>query len=406
MANAALKELKASANGTHKDAKDKAAKVFKEWQAEAQALEDTSRQKHEHIVSVKSIFTKGTRHYFMFQWADGGSLRDLYQEDWRSNLSEVIVQEVVKQLIGLADALSTLHNYQKQEQAKDEIPAETRQSGFLEVPGQNPIDESYRHGDLKPENILRFVDNSSLGVWKIADMGLAKHHLAATALRGPTTTLNATPSYEPPEVYTLPDQGRSRQYDIWSMGCITLELLVWLLYGPEALDDFSRSMNGDTGQVAPYWEFVPGSNKKEARLRENVLKCIARIRADPECQHPTAIRDLLDIVEKRLLIIPLPPGRASEVEPRERVEPQTPNFRDSGPPGSPATSFRVLEPVPGPFRARAETLRDSLEIMQGKGKKDMAYWFTGTKRDGLIGPLADTPKGPELQVRVQHFEFA
>ncbi|KAG8157978.1 hypothetical protein KVR01_012250 [Diaporthe batatas] len=154
LANAAIKELKASAASGEKGGKDdKAKKVFKAWEAEAQALEDTSRLKHKHIVTVKSIFTKGPRHYFMFQWADGGSLRDLYKGDLWPNVTARLVEEVTGQLGGLFSALSALHTYQKD--------GSSAQPGLLAVPGQNQ--GSYRHGDLKPENILIFKDATKVG---------------------------------------------------------------------------------------------------------------------------------------------------------------------------------------------------------------------------------------------------
>lgn len=377
LANAAIKELKAwAASGNLSDGKGKAQQVFKEWQAEAKALEDTSRLKHEHIVTVKSIFTKGSRHYFMFQWADGGSLRDLYRKDLRPYLTAELVEEMVQQLLGLSDALSALHNYRKVES-----PDQPGQTSLLEVPRPAQNDESYRHGDLKPENILRFEDNTKVGVWKIADMGLARHHLAATDLRGPTDTLNATPSYEPPEVYTMPDQGRSRQYDVWSMGCIILELLVWMLYGPDAMIKFIKSMNGDTGQRFPYWEFVPGTKNKEARLREVVLKCMAHIRNDPECQRSTATRDLLKIVQEKLLVVNLPVNRPSGF-------------------GSAVSASALMS---GPKRAKAETFRGALDAICDEGKKRKAYWFTGTERTKVAGPHQSAiPKESEVQVRLHH----
>lgn len=375
MANAAIKELKASAaSGENSGTDDKAQKVFKAWEAEAQALEDTSRLDHKHIVTVKSIFTKGPRHYFMFQWADGGSLRDLYKGDPRPNMTATLVAEVTGQLRGLFSALSELHHYRKD--------GSSPQPGLLAVPGQDH--GSYRHGDLKPENILIFKDDTEVGVWKIADMGLAKHHVAATHDRGPTSTLNATPSYEPPEVYTLPDAGRSRQYDCWSMGCIILELLVWLLYGPDALTNFIQSLNGDTGQRLPYWEFVPSTNKKQARLRQIVLECISKIQNDPECQQPTATRDLLRVVRDRLLVVNLPDNRPS---------------------GLPSSGF-VSTPNDGPKRAKAGALCSDLDEVCRKGENEKAYWFTGKERSEFSGPsvVVETsgctaPTGQEHQVR-------
>lgn len=148
----------------------------------------------------------------MLQWADGDSLRDYYKQTTRPNLDGQFIWEIVTQIWGPADAIHKLHNYQGKGVENVKIGST----------------ESYRHGDLKPENILRFLDDTKTGAWKIAGMGLAKHHYAATHLRGlrDTSTRYGTRMYEPPEVVTRPAEARSRLCDIWPMGCITLELII------------------------------------------------------------------------------------------------------------------------------------------------------------------------------------
>ncbi|ROW13657.1 hypothetical protein VPNG_04583 [Cytospora leucostoma] len=262
-ANAAIKELKLL--GQKDDP------IYKEWEAESRALEDTSGLGHPHVVQVRAIISKARRHYFMFQWADGGSLREFYEKQPAPKLDANLVRDTVQQLVGLASALRALHNY------KDE--------------------GSYRHGDLKPENILIFKDTTTSGTWKIADMGLAKRHVAATEVRGPTSTRYGTPSYEPPEVVTMPSVARSRLYDIWSMGCITLELIIWLLYGDNALVAFNNSMKTSSKHANPYWVFNDGD--QVAKIHPNVAACISYIKEEPECQGSTAIGDLLELVETK-----------------------------------------------------------------------------------------------------------
>ncbi|KAK7706010.1 hypothetical protein SLS63_014068, partial [Diaporthe eres] len=173
---------------------------------------------------MKAIITwEGKGNYFMFQWADGGSLRDFYERSPRPTLNATFVKQVLWQLVGLSSALNKLHNYKKHD--KD--------------------NGSYRHGDLKPENILRFNNGTEVGLLKISDLGLAKHHVFETGIRGPTVTRHGTPLYEPPEVILEPEIARSRQYDIWSKGCVLLELLVWLMYGYDELSNGSLPAPAD-----------------------------------------------------------------------------------------------------------------------------------------------------------------
>ncbi len=104
-----------------------------------------------------------------------------------------------------------------------------------------------RHNDLKPENILWFKDNDDKGTLQIADLGLAAFHEkeADTKQRHgkPTETPSGT-SRTSRQRWTQNrdnDGPRSRQYDIWSMGCIMLELLVWLIYGCDAVKSFRKN---------------------------------------------------------------------------------------------------------------------------------------------------------------------
>lgn len=332
---------------------DEGATICKEWEAEAKALEDTSSLRHDHIVSVKAIFSKGQRNYFMFQWADGGDLRDLCQKDVWQELTAELVKDVIVQLVGLAHALLVLHNYRGADGT-----------------------ESYRHGDLKPENILSFSGNTRFGTWKIADMGTAKHHFVATGLRGPTSTVLATPTYEPPEAFTSPMAARSRLYDIWSMGCITLELIVWLLYGRETLRNFGLSLSGQAGSFGPARYWIYDRETRTATVNPAVLACIAHIKRDAECEKPTALGDLVRIVETKLLVISLPQNNSSHSEPLHKAG-------KAGPTSSDLTEH-VAESEP--FRATAKAFHQSLASILEKGIADSTYLFTGTGRDGLPAP--------------------
>ncbi|KUI69597.1 Serine/threonine-protein kinase DCLK3 [Cytospora mali] len=270
-ANVAIKSIKAS-EGQLDNGDDQA------WEREATALQETADLKHPHLIECKAIIDwKGTGKYFMFQWADGGNLRDFYNSEQRPELNASFVKQIVIQLVGLADALNKMHNYKRH----------NRDAG------------SYRHGDVKPENILIFKNRTKTGFWRIADMGLAKHHFDATGLRGPTATRNGTPLYEPPEVILKSDQARSRQYDIWSMGCVILELIVWLLYGTEELEKFNNCLHDSFRNKSPYWA-VKANDAKDAQVHPHVQTCMKNIKKHPECTGSTAIGDLLEIMTTML----------------------------------------------------------------------------------------------------------
>lgn len=89
-------------------------------------------------------------------------------------------------------------------------------------------DRAYHH-DLKPSNILRFDGHPA--TWKICDFGMAK--LIRPDDQSGTTHRpdNGFGSYiyQPPEYFSNdPTVSHGRAFDVWSLGCILLELLtVW-----------------------------------------------------------------------------------------------------------------------------------------------------------------------------------
>lgn len=106
-----------------------------------------------------------------------------------------------------------------------------------------------RHGDLKPENLLWFKDKHVTGaaqplngMLKISDFGLARFHGTHSKSRraseaGFTTTQKA-PEYD--VLHKI-----SPKYDIWSLGCVLLDLTTWYLEGYDAFDNFSKERAKD-----------------------------------------------------------------------------------------------------------------------------------------------------------------
>ncbi|KAF2429330.1 hypothetical protein EJ08DRAFT_698472 [Tothia fuscella] len=136
-----------------------------------------------------------------------------------------------------------------------------------------------RHGDLKPDNILVFEkkvgpSNSykhkqdishfsladkhqrSLGHLVIADFDTAKIFEHATHAQDRCTNrIRAAARYEPPEASPLhPNQKvHSRSDDVWSLGCVFLEFIIWMRYGSGGLGEFNREL-GDS-RIERFWRF-------------------------------------------------------------------------------------------------------------------------------------------------------
>ncbi|KAG8164703.1 hypothetical protein KVR01_004978 [Diaporthe batatas] len=329
LATAAIKELKLPADSSHQTSEAEAL-----WEREASALKAVNRLRHEHIIEMKAMITwKGKGTYFMFQWADGGSLRDFYAKIPQPPQDATFVKQILLQLTGLSSALNALHNYR---------PHDLNNA-------------SYRHGDLKPENILRFKDGTKVGLLKIADLGLAKLHLSETSKRGPTVTRHGTPLYEPPEVILEPEIARSRQYDIWSMGCVLLELLVWLMYGYDELVRFNESMTSALGNSSVYWvmeDTDPPS--RSASVHPSVVGCMDIMGKDLQHTGETALGDLLSLVKYRLLVVRLP-----------RTTRSSSSGRNSS-----------SQPAPSDCRAKAADLENAMQRILNRAERDKTYAST------------------------------
>lgn len=278
-------------------------------------IKDEDPECVKHIIDVKAIFDQGWKRYYMFPWADGGHLWDLWERHRviESQGERKFVADIVAQVLGLAEAIAVLHQ------------------------------DNYRHGDLKPENILIFTGQNQPDMWKIADLGLAKFHIDPTQRRqGPTSTRHGTFSYEPPE-YLDEHQPRSRLYDIWSMGCIILQLITWMLYDIQGVIELTERTRNRYQSGSTFW-------RQRSRLgiwsvqtvHEEVKSHMRQIMRDATGSQ--AIMDLLGVVKDKLLVVQLPT-----------------NINNQWRPG---------------YRANAQTLHDELAKIAQRGEFDPSYWST------------------------------
>nr|RBQ88039.1 hypothetical protein FVER53263_20810 [Fusarium verticillioides] len=342
----ALKELKSLSEPNYN--------VHVSWLNEANALFQIAELRHKHLISQATAFKQGERRFIMLEWANGGTLRDIWQKEPHdgSVLDGGKVMRVLEELTGIASALSRLHGTNTKTRTAMAMSADRRRKNpmsrsktilsqgqgdrltvpkirFEGVSSDDDYDSSdygeeqhWRHGDLKPDNILQFIDDKSswLGTLKIADLGLAKQHAFATTQRqDPTKQKYTTSHYEAPEVITTMNSRvpRSRRYDIWSMGCIIFEYTIWLLYGyEEGLKSFYNEENDmDAHRETLY--FTADLSTRQAQVSDAARRWINHIlEVDPECNRatPSVIKDLVVLVRDKLLVIDLPKESMSEAD--------------------------------------------------------------------------------------------
>ncbi|KAF2964618.1 hypothetical protein GQX73_g8957 [Xylaria multiplex] len=396
----ALKELKNDLyEGTDYNAENS-------WRLEVAALKELSELKDNHLIHPIAAFKWRRTHYIVFPWANGGTLRNLLDtaREAHLDLNRQLIGEFLEQLCGLAGALRKLHGTNTQTDTalaeadmknstspknssrplnlkpkaemttlpegspRKATPLNRASSDTDDILKIIPPSEDgdsdvkhWRHGDLKPENILIFKDSTRLGTLKIADLGLAKQHQFATEFRyRVTSTKFATLNYEAPEAVTNMNEPRSRRYDIWSMGCIILESIIWLLYGSQGLHKFYDENKRARGHAQQAFYFTTSSSVTEngselvASVSEIATHWITGIlEKDPECKRYTALRQLLELVRSRLLVVAIP----SRSKPKE-----------------------------GPYRATAGELYREVENIRRTANQDDEYLFTGASRRNVKAP--------------------
>ena len=211
---------------------------------------------------------------------------------------------MLKQLTGIAGALKLIHHFQPTMPL--DFKGNTNQRNVL-LSVKNNEKFFGRHGDIKPENFLYFNRSPDTddpkGVVQISDFGLGRFHGRDSRSAISPTTAQATPTYEPPECQLR--QAVSRKYDIWSLGCVYLEFLTWILKGSVEVNNFSefRGQKNSLGiDEDKYFEIFPtedGSNR--ARVKTSVIDWVETLRASKHCS--MLIHSLLRIIMHDMLVV-------------------------------------------------------------------------------------------------------
>lgn len=215
----------------------------------------------------------------IFPLAEG----DLRQFWAHANPSSVSFHQYLQQMTGIATAISYLHN-------------DLLEQGSRYIWGA--------HMDLKPANILIMTDPSSAcGRWEISDFGFSYLKPKDSGQELPPHPGLGT--YEPPECQlNLP---QSRAYDIWSLGCVFLECLIWRMRGLGAIDAFGEDRLNDVEVSGNMFkddyfftlEFDETFTPIGATTRPAVIKWIQDLERDPKCSKATS--ELLHLIQNELL---------------------------------------------------------------------------------------------------------
>ena len=245
------------------------------------------------LTELNTAFYRDDKAYMLLPWADGGNLYELWYGD--QHRQGMPVEWIEYQTEGLLFGVYVLHL------------------------------ANSCHGDLKPDNILVFR-RKTLAMdafqWhlRIADFGLARVFEHGTQSRKHTMMMSGAQRYEPPEAnrdHPDSDKPRSRQYDIWSLGCIFLELIIWKCFERKGLKEFNERL-GDR-RVEKFWKRdSTGTYVVHPVVEDWIRKTRDRIGnmhlADDEEKDRHFLFVLLDLVENGMLRIEVDREKIGDTE--------------------------------------------------------------------------------------------
>lgn len=273
-------------------------------------LKTLKRKQHPHLVQLLATFQYKGEFYMIFPFANL-NLREYWQSTPLSDFSHETVLWVLCQMKAIASGLNMVHEYRS---TGDETEArsfqEHKRAGGCSQ-GAEENDRRYgRHGDIKAENILWFVDEAvhgsdNRGLLVIADFGLTDFHKLATRSEVRAELVTGSPTYEPPELKL--HSKISRAYDIWSLGCLYLEFITWLVCGCDDLNRFPeargktslRPINDDTFFTI-IGEDAPGA-RPFAVVREGVQAWMKDLLEMPRCSE--LVHDFVALISKHMLVV-------------------------------------------------------------------------------------------------------
>ncbi|KAI1179650.1 kinase-like domain-containing protein [Nemania sp. FL0916] len=229
----------------------------------------------------------------IFPWAEG-NLKELWETN-RHRCDKSIIPWMAEQCWKLADALKFIH--------KGYESSSTALHGPEQLHGS--------HGDIKPVNILRFSSSSTddpcnLGQLVIGDFGLTSFHRENTILSS-SSSVAFSVTYSAPEFIA---QGAvpSRKADIWALGCVFLEFIVWFLMGPESVNHTfpNQRISGNTTLEIPSDRFFEVIWRSDGRPSSVTVKPVVlrwmQLLHDSD-GYSDYIHDFLELIRHQMLTV-------------------------------------------------------------------------------------------------------
>lgn len=240
--------------------------------------------------NLLTSFKYRDRFNLLLRWADGGNLRDLWTaHDTRPELNYPRICWMAQQVHGLADALDGIHSTRLTALGAEAVqtfplspgfPHQSFDSGPIPATQDEEGIHYGAHGDIKPENVLWFRQDTTIhefGILKLSDFGLTTFHRGlARGLKA--AEVRVTNTYSAPEREI--EESIFQPFDMWSLGCIFLELVTWILLGSKHIKAFQDARLQDGGGLNPSFSldnFFTVFRDNEAGLKAGVKPSVSKV---------------------------------------------------------------------------------------------------------------------------------
>lgn len=273
----------------------------KQFKQEADILKHVGRSNDLHLIKLLATFKQGEHYHLVFPFADS-NLQTYWDDRELPEFNKETVLWSLEQMAGMASGLARIHTFEVTIPLSVEGNVRVQQDARLQVKDK---EKRYgRHGDIKPENIMWFQQMTGVedanGVLQIADLGLGRFHGRESRSVSDPKGIATSPTYEPPECKVR--RPVSRAYDLWSLGCVYLEFVTWLLLGSKGIQSFANNRgkyNPQTGISEDNFFKILGPD--EAEVAEGVVTWVEKLHSHERCSQ--VIHDLLDVIMKDLIVI-------------------------------------------------------------------------------------------------------
>ncbi|KAE9364081.1 kinase-like protein [Stipitochalara longipes BDJ] len=274
------------------------------FRKESEQLQRFSGLVNNHLVTLLATLKYQNRFYFLFPYAEFDL--DAYWESKERNpkMDNTTVRWVAKQCSGIMAGIDAIHE-----------PQSVSLHGLVE--------KKYgRHGDIKPGNILWFDTSSDpRGILVISDMWLSALNRETSRSVLARYNIHRVPGYSPAEC-DVKGAKISRAYDIWTLCCLFLELLTWLLGGSDLRNQFEekRTTIYITGSKNNIFFVLKKYHQQPdvlvAQVKDEVSQWIHDMHNDKRCSQ--FIHDALDIIETDMLVVLSQERKRSESGPLKK----------------------------------------------------------------------------------------